>query len=745
MEAEMEDFEEHICLSDHSASSNLPRTFEDQSENRALPRRQGAKSMGRPAYITKMEAQMEDFEEHICLSDQSASSNLPRTFEDRSVNRALPRRQGAKSMGRSAYITKMEAEMEDLEDHICLSDHSASSNLPRTFEDRSVNRALPRRQGAKSMGRPAYITKMEAEMEDFEEHICLSDQSASRSLPRTFQGQSENRALPRRQGAKSMGRSAYITKMEAQMEDFEEHICLSDQSASSNLPRTFEDQSENRALPRRQGAKSMGRPAYITKMEAQMESKDFQDRTCLSDQSASGNLSCTFQDRSENRALPRRQGAKSMGRSAYITKMEAQMEDLEDHICLSDQSASSNLPRTFEDQSENRALPRRQGAKSVGKSAYITKMEAEMEDLEDHICLSDQSASSNLPRTFEDQSENRALPRRQGAKSVGKSAYITKMEAEMEDLEDHICLSDQSASSNLPRTFQGQSENRTLPRRQGAKSMGRPAYITKMEAQMESKDFQDRTCLSDQSASGNLSCTFQDQSENRALPRVQGAKVVGRSAYITKMEAQMGSKDYQDRIQAIDQIVESCCLNPAMVTACIFPVFDNIRGRLVESNRIINLHMLKALDAIIPQVKESLPKVANIVIPAIVDNHFNSRNPAISSAALAAMHALVQNLDNTIMVEILATKAQLIGGQAKLDLTHTVADMVEEAYSRKPKMVEKEVLPLLWHMLAVSSNSAATGALLSALHSQMGTKLRTHAASQPFTITKCLDHFLRTV
>ncbi|KAG5831545.1 hypothetical protein ANANG_G00304820, partial [Anguilla anguilla] len=148
--------------------------------------------------------------------------------------------------------------------------------------------------------------------------------------------------------------------------------------------------------------------------------------------------------------------------------------------------------------------------------------------------------------------------------------------------------------------------------------MGRPAYITKMEAQME--DFQDRTCLSDQSASGNLPCTFQDRSENRALPRVQGAKVVGRSAYITKMEAQMGSKDYQDRIQAIDQIVESCCLNPAMVTACIFPVFDNIRGRLVESNRIINLHMLKALDAIIPQVKESLPKVANIVIPAIVDN-----------------------------------------------------------------------------------------------------------------------------
>ncbi|KAJ8332658.1 hypothetical protein SKAU_G00424470 [Synaphobranchus kaupii] len=188
--------------------------------------------------------------------------------------------------------------------------------------------------------------------------------------------------------------------------------------------------------------------------------------------------------------------------------------------------------------------------------------------------------------------------------------------------------------------------------------------------------------------------------------------------------------------------------------------------------------MLKALETIIPQLKESLPKVTNLLIPAVVDSHLNSRNPAIYSAAVSAVRALVHNLgevskalpgvhwsfgqspkarmvggvglsprsfavaDNAFLVEIFAARAQVLLRQAKMDLTNTVADMVTGVYSQKPKMVEKEVLPLLWHMLAGYSNSAATATLFRALYQQMGARLRASAASQLHSVTIYLDHLL---
>lgn len=69
----------------------------------------------------------------------------------------------------------------------------------------------------------------------------------------------------------------------------------------------------------------------------------------------------------------------------------------------------------------------------------------------------------------------------------------------------------------------------------------------------------------------------------------------------------------------------------------------------MESNRKVNLHMLKALGTIIPQMKESLPKVVYVLIPAIVDNHLNSKTNAIYVTALAAIRSVVRNLGEVLM------------------------------------------------------------------------------------------------
>lgn len=76
----------------------------------------------------------------------------------------------------------------------------------------------------------------------------------------------------------------------------------------------------------------------------------------------------------------------------------------------------------------------------------------------------------------------------------------------------------------------------------------------------------------------------------------------------------------------------------------LLQVFDALKARLQESNSKVNLRALEALQNIIRLLKDNLTKVLNILIPAIVDNHLNSKNNAIYRAALGAVQALVDNI-----------------------------------------------------------------------------------------------------
>jgi len=75
-----------------------------------------------------------------------------------------------------------------------------------------------------------------------------------------------------------------------------------------------------------------------------------------------------------------------------------------------------------------------------------------------------------------------------------------------------------------------------------------------------------------------------------------------------------------------------------------FQLFDAFKARLQESNSKVNLYALESLQKIIHLLKDNLSQVVNIVVPAIMDNHLNSKNNAIYSAAIGAINALVLNL-----------------------------------------------------------------------------------------------------
>ncbi|KAM6912549.1 TOG array regulator of axonemal microtubules protein 1 [Xenentodon cancila] len=246
------------------------------------------------------------------------------------------------------------------------------------------------------------------------------------------------------------------------------------------------------------------------------------------------------------------------------------------------------------------------------------------------------------------------------------------------------------------------------------------------------------------------------ESNSHHSSRSQTQSIADKTEYIKQISGLLSSKDFRERIKGIDQLVADCQHNPNMVINSIFPVFDALKARLQESNSKVNLHALESLQKIIHLLKDNLSQVVNILFPAIVDNHLNSKNNAIYSAAIGAINALILNIDNILLLQPFCTKAQFLCGKAKLDLIEKVAGLVTELYPRKPQMVEQKVLPLLWHLLGTSTHSGtihgrsgslrgATANLCQALYAQMGPTLNECAASQPANVHKSLNEVLRTM
>lgn len=174
--------------------------------------------------------------------------------------------------------------------------------------------------------------------------------------------------------------------------------------------------------------------------------------------------------------------------------------------------------------------------------------------------------------------------------------------------------------------------------------------------------------------------------------RTVPAKGVGnKTEYSEQLTSLLASNDFRDRMKGIDQLVADCQHNPNMVINTIFPVrpsiisaaflvvmnefrlvtyflhswffiqvFDAFKDRLLESNSKVNLHALETLPKITSVLKNDMSRVVNILFPAIVDNHLNSKNNAIYSAAIGAINALILHLGIYLHTSVLADIKSLL-------------------------------------------------------------------------------------
>ncbi|XP_039214558.1 TOG array regulator of axonemal microtubules protein 1 isoform X4 [Crotalus tigris] len=248
-----------------------------------------------------------------------------------------------------------------------------------------------------------------------------------------------------------------------------------------------------------------------------------------------------------------------------------------------------------------------------------------------------------------------------------------------------------------------------------------------------------------------LSASDREIREIRDMSR----KLVPRNAlenaeYVKFITTLLNAKDFRDRINGIKQLLEDTENNQDLVVANIVKIFDAFKSRLHDSNSKVNQVALETMHQLIPLLKEKLSPVINMLIPALVDNNLNSKNPGIYAAATNVIQALCQHLDNYLLLQPFCTKAQFLNGKAKQDITEKLAELVVELYPRKPHAVEQKVLVVLWHLLGNMTNSgslpgaggnirAATAKLSKALFAQMGQNLLIQAASQPPHIKRTLE------
>ncbi|XP_063146663.1 TOG array regulator of axonemal microtubules protein 1 isoform X2 [Candoia aspera] len=251
-----------------------------------------------------------------------------------------------------------------------------------------------------------------------------------------------------------------------------------------------------------------------------------------------------------------------------------------------------------------------------------------------------------------------------------------------------------------------------------------------------------------------LSASDREIREIRDMSR----KLVPRNAlesaeYVKLITTLLNAKDFRDRINGIKQLLADTENNQDLVVANIVKIFDAFKSRLHDSNSKVNQVALETMHQLIPLLKEKLSPVINMLIPALVDNNLNSKNPGIYAAATNVIQALCQHLDNYLLLQPFCTKAQFLNGKAKQDITEKLAELVVELYPRKPHAVEQKVLVVLWHLLGNMTNSgslpgaggnirAATAKLSKALFAQMGQNLLIQAVSQPPHIKRTLEEFL---
>ncbi|XP_075252876.1 TOG array regulator of axonemal microtubules protein 1-like isoform X2 [Convolutriloba macropyga] len=166
------------------------------------------------------------------------------------------------------------------------------------------------------------------------------------------------------------------------------------------------------------------------------------------------------------------------------------------------------------------------------------------------------------------------------------------------------------------------------------------------------------------------------------------------------------SNDFREREAAIHNLVELSSDRADLVGSNINLIFDEYVHRLTDSNSKVNLLALQSMLKLVPLLRDNFSIVPNMVVPAVAQNMASNR-PELRNLSLDIIDAMIDHIDQTSLLQPLSTLARYGNNRVRPDIILKLATLVTHMYPRKPQMVIRHVLPVLWQLVGNLSGSGA--------------------------------------
>ncbi|NWV69049.1 TGRM2 protein, partial [Malurus elegans] len=199
---------------------------------------------------------------------------------------------------------------------------------------------------------------------------------------------------------------------------------------------------------------------------------------------------------------------------------------------------------------------------------------------------------------------------------------------------------------------------------------------------------------------------------------------------IHKLCKLLEASKFETRMEGVAILLDQCKTSPQFISTNIVQIFDHFVPRTGDTHKKVKQKALEVLAEMIGILKDGLNPVMIRLIEGVTNN-LNSKDPGIYGAAVKALEESIAHLDKVSLMKELSNRRSHLSGQALLDVTERIAVLVEWVYPRKPEVIKRYTLPVLWSFLgnkALPVRSANVRPVVSklaiALHKVMGSKLK---------------------
>ncbi|KAI6657581.1 Nose resistant to fluoxetine protein 6-like [Oopsacas minuta] len=178
------------------------------------------------------------------------------------------------------------------------------------------------------------------------------------------------------------------------------------------------------------------------------------------------------------------------------------------------------------------------------------------------------------------------------------------------------------------------------------------------------------------------------------------------------IHARLDSKKWFERLEAIKEIHELMTQHSSNIShdQRVVKVIETYILRLTDSNSKVNLMAIECFLDVITVLGNKLVQHLHPIFKALTSN-LASKNTTIKTKAKESLENILKSIDHTYLVQPLSSVAQYANNLVRPVLLNTLADVSDTLFDKKPGVVQKYVLPLIFSLLEHHLNAECSAAL----------------------------------